>query len=298
MLSVGERQLIALARAYVANPDLLLLDEATSAVDPATEVRLQRALEGLTRGRTTIAIAHRLSTAEAADDVLVFDRGVIVQRGHHRDCCSRPAGSTPVYMRAGSPSRVVHGSPRKPSARLVGSGVEDADDGRLLEQALISAIAVVYSPSGLRPPWPRPSQRETAAISTAIRGVRRRGHESRSLDIPLSPAKAGATCSRSELPAAFEVLGINGGVGDSDDHRRLLAGSESSYAPRPPVEHSGKLWIQGQLDVRLSDVAGRNDLAEAGVVLNDAKFSVVDLEDVVRGPGVAADPVAGGRSAS
>ena len=81
MLSVGERQLIALARAYVANPDLLLLDEATSAVDPATEVRLQRALEGLTRGRTTIAIAHRLSTAEAADEVLVFDRGVIVQRG-------------------------------------------------------------------------------------------------------------------------------------------------------------------------------------------------------------------------
>ena len=85
MLSVGERQLIALARAYVANPDLLLLDEATSAVDPATEVRLQRALEGLTRGRTTIAIAHRLSTAESADEVLVFDRGVIVQRGAHAD---------------------------------------------------------------------------------------------------------------------------------------------------------------------------------------------------------------------
>lgn len=85
MLSVGERQLVALARAYVANPDLLLLDEATSAVDPATEVRLQRALEGLTRGRTTIAIAHRLSTAEAADEVLVFDRGVIVQRGPHHE---------------------------------------------------------------------------------------------------------------------------------------------------------------------------------------------------------------------
>jgi ATP-binding cassette subfamily B protein len=92
MLSVGERQLIALTRAYVANPDLLLLDEATSAVDPATEVRLQRALEGLTRGRTTIAIAHRLSTAEAADDVLVFDRGAIVQRGHHRDLVQQTGG--------------------------------------------------------------------------------------------------------------------------------------------------------------------------------------------------------------
>ena len=92
MLSVGERQLIALARAYVANPDLLLLDEATSAVDPATEVRLQRALEGLTRGRTTIAIAHRLSTAEAADEVLVFDRGVIVQRGAHSDLVGEQDG--------------------------------------------------------------------------------------------------------------------------------------------------------------------------------------------------------------
>jgi ATP-binding cassette subfamily B protein len=84
-LSVGERQLVAIARAYVADPDLLVLDEATSAVDPATEVRLQRALDSLTRGRTTLAIAHRLSTAEAADEVLVVDAGVVVQRGRHRD---------------------------------------------------------------------------------------------------------------------------------------------------------------------------------------------------------------------
>ncbi len=84
-LSAGERQLVALARAYVANPDLLVLDEATSAVDPATEVRLQRALTGLTRGRTTITIAHRMSTAEAADEVLVFDAARLVQRGHHDD---------------------------------------------------------------------------------------------------------------------------------------------------------------------------------------------------------------------
>ncbi|MEJ7703990.1 MAG: ABC transporter ATP-binding protein, partial [Geodermatophilaceae bacterium] len=62
-LSVGERQLVAVARAYVADPDLLVLDEATSAVDPATEVRLTRALDSLTRGRTTLTIAHRLSTA-------------------------------------------------------------------------------------------------------------------------------------------------------------------------------------------------------------------------------------------
>jgi ABC-type multidrug transport system fused ATPase/permease subunit len=82
-LSVGERQLVALVRAYVADPDLLVLDEATSAVDPATEVRLQRTLDAVTRGRTTIAIAHRLSTAEAADEVIVFDAGRVVQRGPH-----------------------------------------------------------------------------------------------------------------------------------------------------------------------------------------------------------------------
>ena len=98
-LSVGERQLVALARAYVANPDLLVLDEATSAVDPATEVRLQRALEGLTRGRTAIAIAHRLSTAEAADDVIVFDGGRVVQRGRHED-----------LVHAEGPYRVMHAS--------------------------------------------------------------------------------------------------------------------------------------------------------------------------------------------
>ena len=84
-LSVGERQLVALARAYVTDPDLLVLDEATSAVDPATEVRLQRTLDAVTRGRTTVAIAHRLSTAQAADEVIVVDAGRIVQRGPHRE---------------------------------------------------------------------------------------------------------------------------------------------------------------------------------------------------------------------
>ncbi|ASW57854.1 multidrug ABC transporter ATP-binding protein [Plantactinospora sp. KBS50] len=90
-LSVGERQLVALARAYVADPDLLVLDEATSAVDPATEVRLQRTLDAVTRGRTTVAIAHRLSTAQAADEVIVVDRGRVVQRGPHDDLVRDPS---------------------------------------------------------------------------------------------------------------------------------------------------------------------------------------------------------------
>jgi ABC-type multidrug transport system fused ATPase/permease subunit len=95
-LSVGERQLVALVRASVADPDLLVLDEATSAVDPATEVRLQRTLDAVTRGRTTIAIAHRLSTAEGADEVIVFDRGRVVQRGPHADLV---AATDSVYAR-------------------------------------------------------------------------------------------------------------------------------------------------------------------------------------------------------
>lgn len=88
-LSAGERQLVALARAYLADPDLLVLDEATSAVDPSTEVRLQRALDSLTRGRTSIAIAHRLSTAEAADEVVVVDAGRVVERGRHAQLVAR-----------------------------------------------------------------------------------------------------------------------------------------------------------------------------------------------------------------
>jgi putative ABC transport system ATP-binding protein len=89
-LSAGERQLVAVARAYVADPDLLVLDEATSAVDPATEMRLTRALDALTDGRTTLTIAHRLSTAERADEVLVVDAGRVVQRGRHSDLVDVP----------------------------------------------------------------------------------------------------------------------------------------------------------------------------------------------------------------
>jgi ATP-binding cassette subfamily B protein len=88
-LSSGERQLVALARAWVAQPDLLVLDEATSAVDPALDVRLRRAVERLTAGRTSLTVAHRLATAEVADRVLVLDGGRLVEDGPHAELLAR-----------------------------------------------------------------------------------------------------------------------------------------------------------------------------------------------------------------
>jgi putative ABC transport system ATP-binding protein len=84
-LSVGERQFVALARAQIGNPGLLILDEATSAVDPETERALVSALARLSEGRTTITIAHRMSSAESADEILVFRDGRLAERGSHLD---------------------------------------------------------------------------------------------------------------------------------------------------------------------------------------------------------------------
>jgi ATP-binding cassette subfamily B protein len=91
-LSVGERQLVSLARAQMGNPGLLILDEATSSVDPATERRISEALRRVFAGRTTVTIAHRLSTAEGADRILVFEHGRLVELGTHRELVA--AGGT------------------------------------------------------------------------------------------------------------------------------------------------------------------------------------------------------------
>ena len=91
-LSVGERQLVALARAQLGDPGLLILDEATSSVDPETEQVLTEALDRVSRGRTVVSIAHRLSTAERADLVVVVDAGEIVEIGTHDQLVS--AGGT------------------------------------------------------------------------------------------------------------------------------------------------------------------------------------------------------------
>jgi len=88
-LSGGEKQRVAIARTILKNPPILLLDEATSALDTHTEREIQSALAAVTRNRTTLVIAHRLSTVVDADEILVLDHGIIVERGRHSDLVAK-----------------------------------------------------------------------------------------------------------------------------------------------------------------------------------------------------------------
>ena len=85
MLSGGQRQRIAIARAVLKNAPILILDEATSALDTDSERHIQAALEDLMKGRTSFVIAHRLSTVEKADRILVLEKGEIVEQGTHKE---------------------------------------------------------------------------------------------------------------------------------------------------------------------------------------------------------------------
>jgi ABC-type multidrug transport system fused ATPase/permease subunit len=85
MLSSGQRQLIAFLRAYISNPSILILDEATSSIDSYSEELIQKATHTLTQGRTSIIIAHRLATIVNADTILVMDKGIIVEKGKHKE---------------------------------------------------------------------------------------------------------------------------------------------------------------------------------------------------------------------
>jgi ATP-binding cassette subfamily B protein len=126
-ISVGERQLLSFARAIAADPALLVLDEATSAVDSEIEAEIQAALTALMSGRTTIAVAHRLSTIVGADEILVLHHGQVRERGTHRELLARRGLYERLYrLQAGAVRDALRDS----------AGESDGDEERMESDAL------------------------------------------------------------------------------------------------------------------------------------------------------------------
>lgn len=96
-ISQGQRQLITIARAFVANPDILVLDEATSNVDSRTELIIQKAMKRLLKNRTSFVVAHRLSTIYDADSIVVMEKGDIAETGTHKELLSRAGAYADIY---------------------------------------------------------------------------------------------------------------------------------------------------------------------------------------------------------
>ncbi|MCP8940069.1 ABC transporter ATP-binding protein/permease [Alsobacter sp. SYSU M60028] len=119
-LSGGEKQRVAIARTILKGPPILVLDEATSALDSFTEKDIQDALERISRGRTTLVIAHRLSTVVNADEILVLDKGVVVERGSHPDLLSRGGVYAQLWNRqreVDEARATLEGLPREEAAK-------------------------------------------------------------------------------------------------------------------------------------------------------------------------------------
>ncbi len=96
-LSMGQRQLVALARVLLKDPAIFILDEATASVDPFTEAQIQEGLETIMRDRTAIVIAHRLSTVKHADRIIVMDHGRIIEEGTHDDLLAQGGHYAELY---------------------------------------------------------------------------------------------------------------------------------------------------------------------------------------------------------
>jgi ATP-binding cassette subfamily B protein len=111
-ISAGQKQLLTIARAFLADPSILILDEATSSVDTRTEVLIQEAMNALRRDRTSFVIAHRLSTIRGADVILVMENGSIVEQGNHKELLGRDGPYSRLYnSQFDAPAAEIEGEP-------------------------------------------------------------------------------------------------------------------------------------------------------------------------------------------
>jgi ABC-type multidrug transport system ATPase subunit len=159
-LSQGQRQLLSIARAIVADPSILILDEATSSVDTRTEVQIQAALQRLMEGRTSFVIAHRLSTIRNADVVLVINKGEIVERGTHEELLAARGFYYRLYMSQfkgtnGGPEFerfIDEPAPVRPVPGGGSMGMGGPNPGRMMEMAEAFLKAGAVSPETARRP--------------------------------------------------------------------------------------------------------------------------------------------------
>jgi len=142
-VSAGEKQLITIARAFVARPSVLILDEATSSVDTRTELLLQQAMAALREGRTSFVIAHRLSTIRDADLILVMEHGDIVEQGTHDELIARHGAYWRLYR-----SQFQNAASNTDTTTAPGSEAVPARDDSAVVTALVSAAPEVAAPAG------------------------------------------------------------------------------------------------------------------------------------------------------
>ncbi len=159
-LSGGERQRLSIARAILFDPPVLVLDEATSSVDAESEQAIQQALKALTRGRTTIAIAHRLSTLRDAHRILVFDRGQLVEQGSHED----------LVAKNGQYAKLVRLQSQVSPKASIDKMIERAAEGEAASAAgsATSDAASKQSAPNFHPRWITPAD---AVLSASSRGA-------------------------------------------------------------------------------------------------------------------------------
>ncbi len=145
-VSAGEKQLLTIARAFLAEPTILILDEATSSVDTRTEVLIQQAMAALRKERTSFVIAHRLSTIRDADIILVMEHGRIVEQGNHEELLAGRQGRTPASTTQFSGAAAeIELSARAPLRGTPARSLQQRLPNRAIGIAWVSTSALAYS---------------------------------------------------------------------------------------------------------------------------------------------------------